>query len=339
MNRDVLNVGLIGAGRIGQIHARNLSRSIPQSNLCMVTDIVESNALACAQNFRIPHAGTDHRDVIGNSDIDAVVICSSTDTHAPIIAEAAKAGKHVFCEKPIDFDLDRIDDALDAADQAGIVLQIGFNRRFDPNFQRIRKAVTTGEIGIPHQLHIISRDPALPPREYLDKSGGIFMDMTIHDLDMARFLIGADVTEIYAVGNALIDPSIAEIGDLDTVMVMLKFANGAIGIIENSRQAVFGYDQRAEVFGSNGKIAIDNVHPNTAQISSADKTYKDPPLNYFLERYQDSYLEEMREFIKVSLNGGNSPVSGHESRIPVVMGKAALLSCQENRPVSIGEIQ
>jgi myo-inositol 2-dehydrogenase/D-chiro-inositol 1-dehydrogenase len=332
-------MGLIGAGRIGQLHARNLSWLIPQSNLLMVTDIVEETARACAKRFQIPHSSADYRDILGNDNIDAVVICSSTDTHTQIIEEAAKARKHVFCEKPIDFDLDRIDSALAAVDQAGIILQIGFNRRFDATFQRIRKAVATGEIGKPHQLHIISRDPAPPPREYLLKSGGIFMDMTIHDFDMARFLIGVDVTEIYATGNVLIDPAIEEAGDFDTVTVVLKFADGTVGIIQNSRQAVYGYDQRAEVFGSDGSVTCDNVYLNNAQLSIRDQIYKDPPLDFFLERYRESFIEEMRQFVVAAMTGGASPVSGWDARIPVVMGKAAFLSCQENRPVRLEEIQ
>ena len=339
MEGDALQIGLIGAGRIGQVHAQNLSRFIPQSSLCMVTDIVEANAIACAQRFGIPHTSADYREILNNRDIDAVIVCSSTDTHASIIVEAAKARKHVFCEKPIDFNLNRIDTALEAVNQAGIILQIGFNRRFDSNFRRIQKAVASGEIGKPQQLHIVSRDPTLPPRDYLQKSGGIFMDMTIHDFDLARFLIGAEVTEIYATGNTLIDPTISEIGDLDTTMILLKFANGAMGVIANSRQAVYGYDQRAEVFGSGGQIASSNVHPNSTEIAVENRIYKDPPLNSFMDRYRESFLEEMRQFVEVSMNGGPSPVSGTEARIPVVMAEAALLSCQENRPVRLEEIR
>ncbi len=338
MSDDTLNVGLIGAGRIGQLHAQNLAQLIPQSNLLMVTDIVEAAARTCAQRFQIPHVSADYRDILSNDEIGAVVICSSTDTHTRIITEAAEARKHVFCEKPIDFDLNRIDAALAAVEQAGIVLQIGFNRRFDASFQRIRQAVTSGEIGKPHQLHIISRDPAPPPREYLMKSGGIFMDMTIHDFDMAHFLIGVEVTEIYATGNVLIDSAAEESGDFDTVTVVLKFADGTVGIIQNSRQAVYGYDQRAEVFGSGGSISSDNVYPHTAQLSIRGQIYKDPPLDFFLERYRESFVEEMRQFIVAAMTGGPSPVSGWDARLPVVMGKAALLSCQGNRPVRLDEI-
>ena len=339
MSDKAFNLGLIGAGRIGQVHAGNLSGLIPGVSLSMVADVDAASATACAKRFRIPHSSADYHDVLNDRDIDAVIICSSTDTHTRIVEEAAAVGKHVFCEKPIDLDLKRIDAAIAAVDQAGIVLQVGFQRRFDTAFQRVRKAVATGEIGTPHQLHIVSRDPAPPPSDYIRKSGGIFLDMTIHDFDMARFLIGAEVEEVYATGSVLIDPVFRDAGDYDTATTILKFANGTVGVIENSRRAVFGHDQRVEVFGSDGCIATDNVHPNTARISVEDKIYSDPPMYFFLERYRDAYIEEMKQFLDASMSGGSSPVSGSEARKPVVIGNAALLSCRENRPVRIEEIQ
>src|SRR5690606_17935810 len=184
-----------------------------------------------------------------------------------IIEEAAAAGKHVFCEKPIDTDLARIDRALEAVKRAGVLLQVGFNRRFDPNFRRVRQAIINGEVGIPHQLHIVSRDPAPPPIEYVRTSGGLFLDMTIHDFDMAVFLMDEPVREVYATGGVRVDPAIGQAGDIDTATIVLKFQGGAVAVIENSRRAVYGYDQRLEVFGSGGAIRIENNYPNTAILS------------------------------------------------------------------------
>jgi myo-inositol 2-dehydrogenase/D-chiro-inositol 1-dehydrogenase len=334
----VLTVGLIGGGRIGRLHAEHLSCRISQARLLKITDVIESEAQACAQRFGIPEWGTDSQELISRPEIQAVVICSPTETHAELIGAAAAAGKQVFCEKPIDVDLARIDQTLQAVSKAGVLLQVGFNRRFDPNFRRVRQAVASGEIGTPHQVRITSRDPAPPPLQYIAKSGGIFMDMTIHDFDMARFLIGSEVEEIYATGSVRVDPAIGKAGDFDTAVVLLKFANGATGIIENCRQAVYGYDQRVEVFGSGGSIVVDNNYPNTALIQAKTRIYRDPPLNFFMDRYLESYLAEMNEFVRVIREGGPSPVSGAEARIPVAMAHAARRSAAENRPVRLGEI-
>jgi len=338
MKNSVLNIGLIGAGRIGRLHAEHLSNQIPNVKLRMITDANESVARECAARFHIPEWATDLQKIIQHADIDAIVVCSPTNTHSDIIQAASAAGKHIFCEKPVDVDLKRIDQALDAVQRAGVLLQVGFNRRFDPNFRRVRQAVASGEVGILHQLRITSRDPAPPPLEYIITSGGIFMDMTIHDFDMARFLAGSEVEEIYATGSARVDPKIATAGDMDTAMVLLKFVNGACGVIENCRQAVYGYDQRVEVFGSGGSILVDNKYPNSAVIQGKDRIYRDLPLNFFMERYLESYLVEMKEFVDAIQTGKASPVSGSEARIPVVMAQAARLSVKENRPVRLAEI-
>jgi len=339
MKNSVLNIGLIGAGRIGRLHAEHLCCRIPSAKLLMLTDTNGAAARDCAEKFGVPEWGTDLQKIIHHKDIHAVVICSPTSTHSAIIEAAAAAGKHIFCEKPIDVELSRIDQALLAVNQAGVLLQVGFNRRFDPNFRRVRHAVARGEIGTPHQLRITSRDPAPPPIEYITVSGGIFMDMTIHDFDMARFLIGSEVEELYATGSARVDPKIGEASDMDTAMVMLKFANGVTGIIENCRQAVYGYDQRVEVFGSAGSILVDNNYPNTALVHAKTTIYRDPPLNFFMERYVESYLTEISEFIRAVREHSPSPVSGMEARIPVVMAHAARRSALENRPVRLSEIR
>ena len=333
-----VNVGLIGAGRIGRLHAEHLAFRIPDANLLAVSDIILEAAQKCAADLGIPTATQDHRIIMENPDIEAVVVCSSTDTHAQMIEEAAAAGKHIFCEKPIAHDLGEIDRALAAVEEAGVKLQIGFNRRFDPNFRRVRELVATGKIGEPHILRITSRDPAPPPIEYIKVSGGIFLDMTIHDFDMARYLIGSEVEEIYAAAGVMVDPAIGEAGDVDTAVITLRFENGVIGTIDNSRQAVYGYDQRVEVFGSAGCASADNNYPNTAIISDGQSVHRDLPLNFFIERYVESYIAEMKAFIECVQQDKMPPVTGIDGRIPVVMGYAARKSYKENRPVRLSEI-
>jgi len=333
-----INVGLVGTGRIGRLHAEHLAYRIPQANLLSVSDIVVEAAQRCAATLGVPTATQDHRAIMENPDIEAVVICSSTDTHARMIEEAAAAGKHIFCEKPIDFDLARIDRALAAVEEAGVKLQIGFNRRFDPNFKRVHDLVAEGKVGQPHILRITSRDPAPPPIEYVKVSGGIFLDMTIHDFDMARYLVGSEVEEIYVAGGVMVDPQIGQAGDIDTAVITLRFENGVVGTIDNSRQAVYGYDQRVEVFGSGGCVSADNNYPNTAVVSDGRHVHRDLPLNFFMERYVDSYVAEMEAFIQCVQLDMEPPVSGLDGRIPVVMGYAAQRSYAENRPVKLSEL-
>ncbi|MBN8638971.1 MAG: inositol 2-dehydrogenase, partial [Anaerolineae bacterium] len=260
-----------------------------------------------------------------------------TDTHAPFIKLAAAAGKDIFCEKPIATDLAVIDDALQAVEQAGVKLMIGFNRRFDSNYARVKQAIVSGEIGTPQLLHIISRDPGPPPVSYIKVSGGIFLDMTIHDFDMARFLFG-DVIEVYAVGAVMVDPGIGEAGDIDTAVITLKFTNGAIGTIDNSRKAVYGYDQRVEAFGSAGAAASENNYSDAVTISTGDSVRRGLPLNFFMERYLAAYQTELVAFVSALRDGTPMPVTGADGRAPVVIAKAALKSLRENRPVKLSEI-
>ena len=337
MTRQV-NVGLVGVGRIGRLHAEHLAYRIPQARLLAVSDVVVEAAQKAAADLGVPIATRDHRAIMDNPDIEAVVICSSTDTHSLMIEEAAAAGKHIFCEKPIDFDLARIDRALAAVDKAGVKLQIGFNRRFDPNFRRVRELVASGKIGRPHILRITSRDPQPPPIAYVKVSGGIFLDMTIHDFDMARYLIGSEVEEIYVAAGVMVDPEIGKAGDVDTAVITLRFENGAIGTIDNSRRAVYGYDQRVEVFGSGGAVSVDNNYPNTAVVSDGQRIQRDLPLNFFIERYVESYIVEVKEFIECVVKDTPPPVTGIDGRIPVVMGYAAGKSYAEHRPVRLSEI-
>lgn len=334
---DQLNIGLIGAGRIGRVHAANLTR-IPAARLRVVADVNEAAAQACAVQYGIPAATGDVGAILADPTIGAVVICSSTDTHARIIEEAAAAGKHIFCEKPIALDLAAIDRALAAVDRAGVKLQIGFNRRFDANYRRVRQAIAGGEIGALRLLHIISRDPTPPPIEYIRVSGGMFMDMTIHDFDMVRFLTGSEVTEVYTMAAVTIDPAIGAAGDVDTAVITLRFANGVIGTIDNSRQAAYGYDQRVEVLGSGGAISTANNYPNTALISDGTSIHRDLPLNFFMERYTESFLAEMQAFVAAVQQDGPVPVTGADGRAPVLLAMAALQSHREGRPVRLSEV-
>jgi myo-inositol 2-dehydrogenase/D-chiro-inositol 1-dehydrogenase len=334
----VLNVGIIGAGRIGKVHTATLAYRLPQVRVLAIADINLAAAEQTATQFQIPEATADPGAILANPKIDAVLICSSTDTHAHFVAAAALAGKHVFCEKPIALNLAQIDQALAAVKQAGVKLQIGFNRRFDANFARVRAAIAKGEIGQPALLHIISRDPGPPPISYVKISGGMFLDMTIHDFDMARFLIGAEVEEVYVQAAVTVDPAIGEAGDVDTAVVMLKFTNGVIGTIDNCRRASYGYDQRVEVLGSKGAIATSNNYPNAATLSDGASVRRDLPLNFFMDRYTESYATEVAAFVDAVLHDKPTPVTGQDGRAPVVMGLAAGKSHREGRPVKLSEI-
>ena len=339
MDKSLLNIGLIGVGRIGKVHAEHLAYRIPRARLAAVSDVNLEAAAALGAKLGVGRVEADHRALLADPALDAVVICSPTDLHAPMIGESAAAGKHIFCEKPVARTLGEIDRALDAVARAGVKLQIGFNRRFDANFARVRRAISSGEIGEPHLLHIVSRDPGPPPIEYVRVSGGMFLDMTIHDFDMARFLIGEEVEEVFAAGAVRVDPAIGAAGDLDTALVTLKFAGGALGVIDNSRRAVYGYDQRVEVLGSAGGAAVANNHPNTAVISDAVSVHRDLPLNFFMDRYLDSFLTEMAAFVDAVLDGAPIPVTGEDGRAAVALGIAARRSYDENRPVRLDEIK
>lgn len=333
-----LNLGIIGAGRIGKVHAETLAFRLPEANPAAITDIDLDAARAVAQRCRIPRVAASAADILEDPSIGAVLICSSTSTHAELITEAARAGKHIFCEKPVDHSLARIDAALAAVAQAGVKLQVGFNRRFDANFARVRAAVAAGEVGTPHLIHITSRDPAPPPPSYVKVSGGMFLDMTIHDFDMARFLIGDEVEEIYTAAGVMVDPEIGAAGDVDTAVITLRFRNGVIGTIDNSRKAVYGYDQRVEVFGDAGSIATANCYPNQAVLSTAVSVHRDLPLNFFMDRYTESFVSELRAFVNAVLEDKPAPVTGIDGRIPVVMALAARRSHDERRPVRLEEI-
>ncbi len=335
---DRLRIGLIGAGRIGRLHASHIAFRLPEAELICISDVFLEAAEKCASTVGVHDTYSDYRKVLERRDVEAVMICSSTDTHAEIIEAAAEAGKHIFCEKPIALEPARINVALEAVEKAGVKLQIGFNRRFDANFSRVRELVAAGKIGKPQILRITSRDPEPPPLEYVKVSGGIFLDMTIHDFDMARFLMGEEVTEIFATGEVLINPGIARYGDVDTALVFLKFQSGAIGSIDNSRKAVYGYDQRVEVFGSEGNVMASNNTPDNVSLLDSAGNHLAKPLYFFMDRYVESYLNEVREFIDAVRNDRKPGVTGIDGKIPVLMGLAAKKSLREGRPVKVEEI-
>ncbi|MGG4147307.1 inositol 2-dehydrogenase [Paenibacillus algorifonticola] len=333
-----IKIGIIGAGRIGKIHADNLLR-LPQVEIAAISDLFANAELeAWAAERGIATVTKDSAALIADPSINAIFICSSTDTHVPLIKQAAEAGKHIFCEKPVSMTLSQTEEAVEAVQKAGVKLQIGFNRRFDHNFKRIREHVEQGTIGETHIIKITSRDPNPPHKDYIKVSGGIFMDMMIHDFDMARFLAGSEVEEVFAQGNVLIDPVFAECDDLDTAIVTLRFQNGALGVIDNSRQAVYGYDQRVEVFGSKGSAAATNDHPNTAEISTAEGIVRDKPLHFFLERYNAAYVEETQLFIEALLLDKKVKVDGHDALQAERIARAAKLSVKLRRPVKLCEL-
>ncbi|WP_248930233.1 inositol 2-dehydrogenase [Paenibacillus hamazuiensis] len=334
-----LTVGIIGAGRIGRLHAEHLSRNVRVS-IKMISDVFVTDELnSWATDLGVGRVTNDYKDIMQDPDIQAVFICSSTNTHVPFITEAAQAGKHIFCEKPISLDYRQTVEALEAVQKAGVLLQTGFNRRFDHNFKRVRELVQNGTVGQPHLIKITSRDPAPPSLDYVKVSGGLFMDMAIHDFDMARFVSGSEVTEVYAQGAVLVDPAIGELGDIDTAIITLKFANGALGVIDNSRKAVYGYDQRVEVFGSEGSVGTNNDFPNTAEISTKNGIIRDNPKFFFLERYHDSYIDETRQFIDSVLNGEKVPVDGNDALQAEKIAFAAKRSLSEGRPVKLEEVK
>lgn len=334
MQADI-QIGIIGSGRIGQIHARNLSQLIPEARVAAISDPMAQLARQCAESFGIERVLAEPAELLADPSIDAVVICSPTHTHADLITAAAQAGKHIFCEKPIALDLATIDGALDAVAAADVKLQIGFNRRFDPGFAHAREAVAEGKIGIPHLVRITSRDPELPPLNYIEGSGGLFLDMTIHDFDMSRFIIGEEISEVYAVGGALVDPAVAAVGDIDTAVITLTYARGAYAVIDNSRQAVYGYDQRLEVFGSEGCIVVGNRSPHEGILYTRQTVQEAKPLYFFLERYQESFLEEMRQFVRALINDHSPAVSGQDARVPVALALTAKDSLQQHRPIPV----
>jgi myo-inositol 2-dehydrogenase/D-chiro-inositol 1-dehydrogenase len=336
---DSIAVGIIGAGRIGRIHAENLHHLVPGAHLAAVADVFPDKVLPWARTLGLERVSREPREVIEDAGIQAVVVCTSTDTHADLVVAAAERGKHVFCEKPIDLTLGKARRAVQRAERAGVKLQVGFNRRFDHNFRRIRDLVSSGAVGTPHVVRITSRDPGPPPVEYVRSSGGIFLDMMIHDFDMARFLTGSEVVDVFARGAVLVDPAIGQAGDVDTAIVTLTFASGALGVIDGSRGATYGYDQRVEVFGSKGAASCENDTASSVRLSDASGVTGEKPLHFFLERYQRAFLDEMRAFVAALREDRPVPVTGEDGLRPIAIALAAGRSLEERRPVRVADVE
>jgi myo-inositol 2-dehydrogenase/D-chiro-inositol 1-dehydrogenase len=332
--KKAIRVGVLGVGRIGRMHARLLAHEVPGASLGIVYDAVPAVAETVGRELDVPVAASAD-ELIAAPEIDAVAICTSTDTHVELLVAAAASGKPIFCEKPISLDLTEVDRGLAAVDATGARLQIGFNRRFDPAHQSVRQAVTSGAVGAVHLVRISSRDPAPPPLAYIATSGGIFLDMTIHDFDMARYVTGSEVAEVFAHGSVRIDPAIGETGDLDTAVVMLRHADGCLTVIDNSRQAVYGYDQRVEAFGANGMACSQNPFAHTGVLLTAEGTRSATLPYFFLERYIPSYVRQWEAFVAYARDGGPSPVSGADGRAPLAIGVAAWESIRTGRPVAL----
>lgn len=306
----MIKLGIIGAGRIGKVHGESVMRFVKGATVKAIADPFMNDATkAWAAELGIPECYTDYKRILADPEIEAVLICSSTDTHSPISLEAIAAGKHVFCEKPVDHDVEKIKTVIEALKGSKLKYQVGFNRRFDHNFRAAERAVREGKIGELNTLSITSRDPGAPPVEYIKVSGGIFLDMTIHDFDMVRFISGDEVEEVYASGAVLVDPEIGKAGDIDTAIVNLKLKSGAIAVINNCRRASYGYDQRLEAFGSLGQVEVQNDTDSTAVLSDANGVTKEKPKYFFLERYMAAYTAEVDSFIQAVINDSPTEVT------------------------------
>ena len=324
--------GLLGAGRIGKVHARAIG-SNPAAELVAVADAFEKAAKDIADAYGCAIRSID--EIEKADDIDAVVICTPTDTHADLIERFAKAGKAIFCEKPIHLDVGRVEQCLAVVEKTGATLMVGFNRRFDPHFAAVRKAIDDGAIGKVEQVVITSRDPGPPPLDYIGRSGGIFRDMTIHDFDMARFLLGEEPVKVMATASVLVDKEIGEAGDFDSVSVLLTTASGKQCVITNSRRATYGYDQRIEVHGSEGMVAAENQRPVSIELANG-KGYTRPPLHdFFMTRYIDAYANEIATFIEAASKGKAASPGGQDGLLALKLADAALKSAKEGKAVQI----
>ncbi len=336
----MVRIGIIGAGRIGKVHLQSISYHVPGARVAAVAEpFLNGETEKFIRSMGVEKITKDYKELLADPDIDAVLVCSSTDTHAAISIEAIEAGKHVFCEKPVDHSVEKIEAVARAlAAHPKCRLQVGFNRRFDHNFAAIRKAYDEGRIGEAHILKITSRDPEPPNPAYIKVSGGMFLDMTIHDFDMACFLTNSDVEEVYVQSAVLVDPAIGAQGDVDTAVITLKMASGALAVIDNSRRAAYGYDQRAELFGSKGMAASANDTLSTVVVANDAGVTGEKPLYFFLERYMESFSEEMRQFVRACETGAEVPVGIHAGLQSVKIALAAKKSVAEHRPVRISEI-
>ena len=331
-----VRVGVIGAGRIGRLHAELLSRRIAGAAVSAVYDVYGPLAAGLADELGVPAAGSVDEILAG--DVDAVAVCSTADTHVELMVAAARAGKAVFCEKPVSLELAELERGLAAVESSGVPFQVGFNRRFDPAHASVQAAVATGQIGEPHLVRISSRDPEPPSLAYVRTSGGLFLDMMIHDFDMARFVTGSEVVEVYARGGARLETGFADAGDIDTALVTLVHASGCLTAIDNARRTAYGFDQRVEVFGSLGMAASENPVAHSGVVTTASGIRRPTLPHFFLERYLDSYAREWAAFV-AALRDGTAPlVTADDARAPLIIGLAAGRSLAEGRPVRVEEV-
>jgi myo-inositol 2-dehydrogenase / D-chiro-inositol 1-dehydrogenase len=333
-----VRIGLIGAGRMGRVHAGLLTGRVRGARLAGIHDARPDEALALAGELAVPSFESVDR-MLADPDVHAVAVCSSTDTHAELSVAAARAGKAIFCEKPLSLDLADVDRVTAAVREAGVPFQIGFNRRFDPAHRSVRDAVAGGAVGEPHLVRISSRDPFPPPLDYVRVSGGIFLDMTIHDFDMARYVTGSEVAQVYARGSVRIEPSYREVGDVDTALVVLEHEDGCVTAIDNSRRSTYGYDQRVEVFGSGGMAASGNPPVHAGVVLTAEGQSSPAMPSFFLDRYAESYERAWEAFVDAVRDGREPAVGIEDARAPLVIGLAAARSLREGRPVRVEEVE
>ncbi len=330
-----VNIALLGAGRIGKAHAKAVSAT-EGATLVAVADMFPEAAQALADTCGARVATVE--EIAGSSGIDAVIICTPTDTHADLIEQFARAGKAIFCEKPIDLSLERVRTCLKTVADLKATLMIGFNRRFDPHFRAVRDAIDEGRIGDVEMVHITSRDPGAPPASYIQVSGGIFWDMTVHDFDMARFLLGEEVATVYASASVLVDPEIGKLGDYDSATIVLTTASGKQCSISNSRRATYGYDQRIEVHGSKGAVSAENLRPVSIEVASAEGYVRPPLHDFFMTRYADAYAAEIRAFVQAINNQTAPSPSGDDGLKALALAEAAVKSVAERRAVGMDEV-
>ena len=331
----MLKVGLLGAGRIGKVHARAIEAD-PDSQLVAVSDALAENAEVLAADYGIKPVSSEA--ILADAAIDAVLIATSTDTHCDLIEAACAAGKAVLCEKPVDLDLARARACLDKVGKTGQPVMMGFNRRFDTHFRALKQALEAGEIGKAEMLSVTSFDPAPPPISYIKLSGGIFRDMMIHDFDMAHFIMGDLPVQVMATGSCLVDPQIGEAGDLDTAIVTLRYADGRLAVIRNSRRAAYGYDQRLELLGSDGLLQAENITENSLVTATRAGVVSAKPTWFFLERYLAAYQAEWAAFVAALNSGGPMPVTLADGVAALALAEAASLSVASGQPVSLHEI-
>ena len=331
----MIRIGLLGAGRIGQVHAHAVS-SVPTAKLVAIADPLSAAAKTVQDTY-----GCDIRtikQILVSDDIDAVIICTPTDTHADLIEQFARAGKAIFCEKPVDLDLERVQACLAVIDETQATLMVGFQRRYDPDFQALRAAIDTGQIGDVEMVTLISRDPSAPPYDYIDRSGGIFRDMMIHDFDVARWMLGEEIETVQAAASVLTDPEIGNRGDFDSANAILRTASGKQCTITNSRRATFGYDQRIEVHGSAGSVAADNHHQSRVTIANENGYTRPPLLDFFMSRYVEAYASEIKHFVDCVTNHAQPRTSGHDGLMSIALAEAALESALTGTAVRPADI-